>query len=204
MHKLNIIKSYYEPNMGKDLPDYKVLGWESIESQRLRFDVLISNVNLDGKRILDVGCGLGNLSEYISEKGIKVDYTGVDILEKMIQCAKKKDLEAEFYCMDIFNAHPFKKGQFDVVYASGTFNLNLGNNMEFLKNALIKFFELSHNAVAFNLLHDMSPDKEGQYYYYKPDIVVELIKEMPYRIDEVNIIEQYLKNDFTVVCHKAG
>ncbi len=175
-----------------------------MESQRLRFDILLSNVDLDGKKILDVGCGLGNLYEYISQKGIKVKYTGVDILEKMVYSAKKKRLDAEFLCMDIFDGHPFKKGQFDVVYASGTFNLNLGNNIEFLKAALRELFEISGSSVAFNLLHYKSPDKETPYFYYKPDDVVGIIEELPYEIDRVNIVEQYLKNDFTVICHKAG
>jgi ubiquinone/menaquinone biosynthesis C-methylase UbiE len=152
MHKSDVIRSYYEPNINEDYPDFKVLGWESEESQRLRFDVLVSNVDLNGKKILDVGCGLGNLFEFISSKGIEADYTGVDILEKMIERANKKQLKAKFYKMDIFEANPFKEGQFDVVYASGTFNLNLQNNMEFLKKALIEIFRLSGGVVAFNLL----------------------------------------------------
>ncbi len=205
MQKLNIIKSYYEPNIGKDFPDYKILGWESDESQRLRFDVLLGNVDLNGKKILDVGCGLGNLIEYINQKGIKVNYTGVDILEKMVERAKKKGLEAEFYCMDIFDdRHPFRKDQFDIVYASGTFNLNLGNNMEFLAKAAVKLFELSRSTLAFNLLNYMSPDKEEQYFYYKPDEVIDIIRGLPYQIDTVNIVEQYLKNDFTVICRKTN
>lgn len=200
MHKSDVIRSYYEPNISKDYPDFKVLGWESEESQRLRFDVLISNVDLNGKKMLDVGCGLGNLFEYISGKGIKTDYTGVDILDKMIERANKKQLNAKFYRMDIFDSNPFKEGQFDVVYASGTFNLNLQNNMEFLKKALKEFFRLSGGVVAFNLLHYMSPDKEEPYFYYKPDEVVGMIESLPYTVDKINIVEHYLKNDFTVIC----
>jgi 2-polyprenyl-3-methyl-5-hydroxy-6-metoxy-1,4-benzoquinol methylase len=95
MKKLDIIRTYYETNLSKDLPEYGILGWESEEAQRLRFDILLSAVSLEGKALLDVGCGTGNLLEHILSKGINVKYTGVDLLDKMVGIAKRKGLPGE-------------------------------------------------------------------------------------------------------------
>lgn len=203
MGRKDNIKSFYEPKIGQGLPDYQVLGWESPEAQFKRFDILVSNVDISGKKVLDVGCGLGNLLEYLNAKGIDVDYTGVDISEKMIDCVKRKKPGARFYCIDIFKTDFFEKDSFDVVFSSGIFNINLGNNREFLKNALTRFFELSKHTVVFNLLHHQSPDKEDTYFYFSPEEVVGILEGLPVKIEKIRIVENYLKNDFTVICDKA-
>jgi len=196
MKKVEKIKTYYENNMAKDLPEYGILGWESEEAQRLRFDVLIDRVELEGKRLLDVGCGTGNLLEYINSKGIHVKYTGVDILEKMIRKALSKKLDGNFFHMDIFKENTFSQDSFDVVYTSGIFNLNLGNNKEFLRNALELFFDLSCGSV----VHVDSPDREDKYFYFHPDEVRSILDEFSGLLGKIEFVEAYLKNDFTVVC----
>ena len=202
MKKLDIIRTYYEANMAKVLPEYGILGWESEEAQRLRFDMLLSAVDLEGMELLDVGCGTGNLLEHIISKGINVRYTGVDILDKMIEIAKHKGLSGEFIHADIFKNRIFEDGSFDVIYTSGIFNLDLGNNIDFLKKAIGLFLDLSRKFVVFNLLHRDSPDREDKYFYSGPDEVAELLEEYSDRIENVQFIEAYLKNDFTVVIRK--
>jgi SAM-dependent methyltransferase len=202
MSKLEIIRSYYEPKMAGNLPDYAKLGWENPEAQKLRFDAFLQNVNLSGKALLDVGCGLGNLLEYITELGIDARYTGVDILHMMIQCAEGKGLDGEFHCLDIFDNHPFKEESFDCIYASGIFNLDLGNNEEFFRSALCEFSSLSKRYIAFNLLDTRSPGKETGYFYFTPAGAVEIIESLPCRPKRVQIVEQYLNNDFTIICEK--
>jgi len=204
MKKLDIIRTYYETNMSKNLPEYGILGWESEEAQRLRFGMLLSAVDLEGKALLDVGCGTGNLLEHIIRKGISVKYTGVDLLDKMIERAKSKGLAGEFIHADIFKHRIFENESFDVIYTSGIFNLDLGNNIDFLERAVGLFLDLSRQHVVFNLLHKDSPDREDRYFYSSPDEVAELLEEYSERIENVQFIEAYLKNDFTVVIRKKG
>ncbi len=200
MDKLKIIKTYYEDNMSKGLPEYGILGWESEEAQKMRFDMLLSSADLNGKALLDVGCGTGNLLEYIRSRGIQVTYTGVDILDKMIEKAKNKQLGADFFLIDIFKDNIFKDHSFDVIYSSGIFNLNLGNNIEFLTNAIDLFLRLSSGTVVFNLLHEASPDREDKYFYFHPDQISEILERYSDVIEKVQYLEAYLKNDFTVIC----
>ena len=203
MKKTEKIRTYYESKMGQGLPDYGVLGWESEKAQQLRFDMLLNAVVLEGKLLLDIGCGMGNLLEYLDSNKINVKYTGVDILESMIEYAECKKLKGEFCCVDVFDNEAFTSRSFDIVYTSGIFNLNLGNNREFLLKALKKMLEMAKEAIVFNLLHKDSPDREDKYYYYDPEEVRKLLEDFP-GAGKVVIKEQYLNNDFTVVCYKKG
>lgn len=203
MKRVSAIKDYYNKNMIKATNDYEILGWESREAQYARFAALKDNVDMQGMKLLDVGCGLGNLMEYLTQEGVRVNYTGVDILPEMIERARKKGLNCEFICADVFNDDSFKPDSFDVVYASGIFNLNLGNNREFLKSALQRFFKLSRTYICFNLLHYKSPNREETYYYFSPDEAKEIIRQACNCDNvEIQIVEDYLKNDFTVLCKK--
>jgi SAM-dependent methyltransferase len=202
MKKLEIIRKYYESRMGIGLPDYGVLGWESEEAQNLRFEVLLSAVELEGKALLDVGCGMGNLLQYLKSKGLSVAYTGTDILESMIEQARLKNPGAAFHHLDIFKNNIFKNNSFDIAYASGIFNIDLGNNSEFLLKALALLLDLSREAVVFNLLHRDSPGRESGYSYFHPDDIKSMVEGMQDRVERLDIIEAYLSNDFTVVCRK--
>lgn len=203
MEKFETIKKYYESKMGKGLPDYGVLGWESQEAQDLRFEILASSVELEGKSLLDVGCGMGNLFRFLGSKNYHVAYTGVDILESMTEQARLKNPGAEIHHADLFKTNIFAGRTFDFVYASGIFNLDLGNNREFLHRALELMLDLSREAVVFNLLHRDSPDREDGYSYFHPDEVRSMVECMQEKIERLEIIENYLHNDFTVICRKA-
>lgn len=203
MKKLETIRKYYESKMGKGLPDYGVLGWESREAQDLRFEILLSAVEPEGKTLLDIGCGMGNLFQFLRSRKLNVAYTGVDILESMVEQAKLKNPGAEIYHADIFKNNIFTGRTFDFIYASGIFNIDLGNNSEFLCRALELMLDLSGEAVVFNLLHRDSPDREAGYSYFHPDDVRSMVECMQEKVGRLEIIENYLHNDFTVVCYKA-
>lgn len=53
----------------------------------------------DSKNVLDVGCGAGVKSKYLSGKGLNV--TGIDFSEKLIEIAKREVHGAKFHVMDM-------------------------------------------------------------------------------------------------------
>jgi 2-polyprenyl-6-hydroxyphenyl methylase / 3-demethylubiquinone-9 3-methyltransferase len=61
------------------------------EINPLRLDYIDRRAGLSGKRVLDVGCGGGILSESMAVRGAQV--TGIDLAEKPIQVAKLHLLE---------------------------------------------------------------------------------------------------------------
>ncbi len=191
---------YYLPKIKCDGADYQKLGWESAHAQCLRFDALTKSIDINKKSVLDVGCGTGSLLGFLNQRYDDFSYTGIDILQSMIDSALEKGLDGTFLCTDIFDKCPFGPKSFDIVLCSGIFNLNLGNNQSFMEQAVERFFELSREAFAFNLLSEKSCEKEDKYYYFSSERVGQYIKHKYTNKLNVSIIDDYLNNDFTVVC----
>ncbi len=198
MSHMEEIINYYKRNNVEGYPDYYILGWESEEAQKSRFEELVGVIDLNGANILDVGCGTGNLLEYIGDRFSNYKYTGIDVLPHMIERAKQKGHNGQFYCLDMFKNNPFTTGEFDVIFSSGIFNLNLGNNEEFLEEALRLFTNLSRDVIAFNLLWDKSTDKDNKYFYFSPEEVFRRISAMFGKEWHITVLKGYLNNDFTV------
>ncbi len=198
--KTSVIYDYYVPRLSDGEKDHEKLGWESREAQYRRFDILLDNTAFPGMSVLDVGCGLGNLLDAFQEINIPVEYSGIDLIPHMVEQARERYPDARWFCCDIFSHSPFREKEFDVVYASGIFNINLGNNMGFLMRALNLFFSLSKKYVVFNLLSDHSRNQEEGYFYYNGERVRQSISRQ-FHLEEnrIHIISDYLDNDFTVI-----
>ncbi|HAM49769.1 MAG TPA: hypothetical protein DCP92_03405 [Nitrospiraceae bacterium] len=57
--------------------------------------------SIEGKKILDFGCGKGDFYQFLKERNIFVNYTGLDINEKLISVAKRKFPECNFRVFEI-------------------------------------------------------------------------------------------------------
>ena len=199
-NRTKCILTHYEKNFGKNLSNYEILDWESKDAQYSRFSILAKYVDLNNLSLLDVGCGLADLYSFFNDASINVNYVGVDISELMIKNASSRFPNIDFRCVDIFSNEVFLENSFDVVFSSGIFNLNLGNNVEFLSRALKKFYFLSKKHIVFNLLSEKSTDKEGEYFYYTHREICDILKCVNF--SSTHIVEDYLSNDLTIICTK--
>lgn len=199
MSRKKQIRQHYEPRISPSRENYDVLDWASSASQQARFKVLVDNIDLAGKSILDVGCGLGDLWEFLRSRNIQADYIGVDLLEKMVAAAQHRHPGGRFEQADIFTENAMDGRCFDVVFCSGAFNLNLGNNLEFLPQAVMHMCRLSRQYVVFNLLHRRASAETHRYFYYDPADVRQMLRSPQC---DIRIIDDYLPNDFTVICRK--
>src|SRR6266849_3227319 len=74
----------------------------SSEGQRFRFQKLMEIGDLRKRRILDLGCGIGDFYPLLVEKFGELDYTGIDLVREMVDFAAKKYPRARFLCRDLF------------------------------------------------------------------------------------------------------
>ncbi len=84
----NKIASIYEDKF-MDLPYYN-------ES----YDALCSLIQPKSPKVLEIGCGPGNITKYILNKRPDFEITGIDVAQKMVELAMKNNPEAEFVLMD--------------------------------------------------------------------------------------------------------
>lgn len=77
--------------------------------------------NLQGKRILDLGCGTGRF-DFLFEKENPISILGLDISEEMLDIAKEKaanrNSKVEFIKGDISNFNTYIDERFDFIFSS--------------------------------------------------------------------------------------
>lgn len=207
MRRRRAIRRHYEPRISQGRENYDVVDWSSRHAQQVRFEVLARCVPPAGKSLLDVGCGLGDLLTFLNDRGLEVDYCGVDLLERMVVAARRQHPGACFVCADVFSPprgglpQPLGDAAFDIVFCSGALNLKLDNNREFLPRAVSRMLDLSRRHVVFNLLHKRAEPRYGHCAYHDPDEVLAMLAALPCR---ARVVEGYLHNDFTVICEKSA
>ncbi|UCG90132.1 MAG: class I SAM-dependent methyltransferase [Candidatus Heimdallarchaeota archaeon] len=107
---------FCEKVFGKNLYQFNVLDMDQL-------DCLISSLDLNSNDlVLDLGCGLGKVTEYIQVKtGAKI--TGIDFAEQLIQWAKdntEKNNDALEFQVGNMNELFFPPSSFNAIYAIDT------------------------------------------------------------------------------------
>ncbi len=202
---LRQIQNYYSDRVHPRLKGFQILSWSSWEAQHGRFQVLLEvlkeRLSMDScPSLLDVGCGLAELSHYLPAQGFPVDYLGVDVTEKILSEARRRSPATRLECQDIFQAQsPYPVAAFEVVYCSGIFNLELGNNDEFARRGLVRLAELSSRVTVANFLHQRTRRKFRECHYFDPDWLLSGLCQAGIT---ATLREDYMENDFSIICEK--
>jgi len=111
----NRVGQFYDVVWTEYLPEY--------EASETHWKIFYSPQDIQGKSVLDAGCGTGIFSIIFARNGA-AKVTGIDISEGSLETAKalkaKFDLEnASFQKQDMLNL-PFDDESFDIVWAWGT------------------------------------------------------------------------------------
>ena len=195
MYDKNKLKQHYIPRINSSDKGHVILDWESEAAHKGRFSVVLDQLDLSGKSVLDVGCGLGDFYHELTELGSGVSSTGIDILPEMVEEAERRYPSGTFIAGDLFEEQIFEPKSFDVVYSSGIFNLRLGDNHALLKRALPVFFSLAREWVVFNLLDPEHPVQRDIYYYFDPEEAANMVRE---HTSEFTMLRDYVPKDYTI------
>ena len=185
----------YQKFFNKHQQSHKSLNWGSREGQHLRFKILAGIGLLEGKRILDVGCGLGDFAEWLDQNNIRVEYTGLDLTPDLVGQARKNYPERYFFQGSILDESLLKGQQFDFVFSSGIFCTYNRDGDAWLKAAVSRMWLLCKEGVAFNSLSTWSEVLESDEYYADPAATLEFCRTLtPW----VAMRHDYHPRDFTI------
>lgn len=145
--------------------DMDILEYPDRETQKHIFSRCVSLAPLEGRSILDVGCGLGYLKGFLDEKGIKYkSYLGVDLSRAMVKGARER-FGDHFIRRDVLS-DPFPGNSFDVVFLISVLGYPIGDDPEaYMKKLLITLFGFARESLVFTHLAPGRRDEPSDFTY---------------------------------------
>lgn len=192
--RARIIKYHHEFIKKYGIASHQALGWQRKNNQLLRFEKLIEGLELEDSTVMDIGCGTGDLLNYLVSQKIQCYYTGIDHLKDFIEYAGnmyKDQGTARFLLGDFWTAD---LGQYDFVIASGSLSYH-HSDPNFIYKMIAHLFSLSKKAFAFNLMERTEKNDAGLLSYNKNEIV-DFCQKLS---SQVIVKDAYLDSDFAII-----
>ena len=190
---VDTVYSKYIEKYSKNQPE--CVGW--LDGSK---NVLIRNQKIyeagigDNDSVLDIGCGVAHLYEFLKMGGWNGKYLGVDPNKKAIDMIDENINAVHGTIEDLDDT------KYDWVVANGVFNLGLTENLTF--SIIHNMISHANKGIIFNMLQAPYPD--SKYEAYDPKWVK--LKLEKYGHKKIEIIEDYMGDDaeFTVYFYKEN
>ena len=149
-----------------DLPEG--FHWRDEKTRDLRFSRLIRHLPLQsGDSIYDVGCGTGQLHQFMQDQGLAHTYIGCEIVPEMIAQAREKNPDQQFESRDIIQEP--SEHSYDHVVASGVFFIRGDSDLEtwsaYVSSMVYAMYAMCRRSISFNVLGDWSDWQEDRLAY---------------------------------------
>jgi SAM-dependent methyltransferase len=210
-------KSRYKKDFIKYGASHKSLAWKSLGAQETRFKELLTDIDFSNPyfgeytsskpiRLLDMGCGMGDVIPKLAEKNVYIEYLGTDVVSEFLQVATdtyitrrgvSKKITTKFLNTDVI-AKPLRE-KFDVVLCSGALNSNVSDADGYRKKAIKTLWNYAEYGLAFNMAGGFPKPKNisGSRIYYS-----DALKVLEYCItltSKVIFRYHYRRRDFTII-----
>lgn len=171
------------------------------------YDLFCDEIKISAPSILDIGCGPGNISKYISNKIKDADIFGIDYSEKMIELAKRNVPKARFEVVDCREIKQINK-KFDAVI-SGFFlpylNLKEANELfsnvhHLLKNSGVAYFSFVEGSPENSDYQTSSSGQNLFFNFHLLDDLQQKIEKVGFRDSQILKIN-YEKNETETEIH---
>ncbi len=143
----------------------KSIGWRSDSKSSAFFYELFRGISLrDGTSILDVGCGRGELLDYIRitypTAGLGY-YLGIDLVPEFLDYAKTQFPAFDFQRVNFVSSSFEPDRRFTIVVALGVLVSRVTDYEEYVKYSIRKMIRMSFGMVFFNLVSRIDADSEN-------------------------------------------
>ena len=177
------------------------------QARQIRFAELVKII--DPSRpfsIIDYGCGYGAMFEYLHAKGWEFHYSGVDLIEKMVNAGREKYRN---FSNARFTINEGELPVADYLVAAGIFNIKLESPynewQKFICETLPRMNALCSRGFAFNMLTKYSDaDRMAErpdLFYGDPLFFFDFCKRNFSR--NVALLHDYGLYDFTILVRKG-
>jgi len=170
----------------------------SLEGQIMRYEQLAKLGDLNGRTVLDLGCGIGDFYPFLKALYPGLHYTGIDIVPEMIDHAAKRSPEVNFACRDVLREGI--GGEYDYVLICGVFNNAIPDCTTFLKKMTEVAFSAARTGLAFNFISTrVNFTSSGMSYHDPLDIFAFCMDRLSRK---VNLHHHYAKCDVSVFVYR--
>lgn len=176
--------------------------WKTKGSAHQRFRQFWAEIDFTGKSVLDIGCGFGELGNFLTKRYERVSYTGMDIVPEFINEGKKKYPSLNLIIGNYLDDRV--DNRYDIVIASGILNSNYGDdNIKIRTDAIEKMFALTNDVLAFNMLggHPHPDNTDDSNVWYADSL--EILKYSLSLTRRVILRHHYHPKDFTIFMYKV-
>ena len=191
---------FYEDHVRRFGYGYRALGFGRRSSQEKRFSAAAALGAFHGARLLDVGCGFGDLLAWLRARGVQPRYTGLDICKPMIERCRRRfgERDARFVIGDALSYEP--DASYDYVVASGLFGYAAKGMRARVQPTLEHLFALCGIGLAVNFLSRCAPARSpGRLYLHPYDVLQFALTLTP----AVRLDHTYMPNDFTLCLYRT-
>jgi SAM-dependent methyltransferase len=172
--------------------------WTDIYRQYHRFAEILKSINDTNGSLLDLGCGNGELLRFLNFMGFTGRYTGVDINLHLLDEARRRYPDHTFLEADIFKD---EVAPHDFVVMSGLFNLNFGQDWQFIKDFIERMYTLCNHCVIFNAISTHVNFKDESMFYINPaDLADHILRNISSRME---LRHGFVPYNFTITIHKG-
>lgn len=170
--------------------------------QWVRHNVHADAFDLNGRHVVDVGCGIAMFYKFLLGRGVvPASYTGLDIVEPFLESNRKEHPEAKFLNIDIFS-DPLEGFGIDVVFMSQVFNniYEKADNEAVAKRAMERFLDAATDGIVIDFMSTHVDWRDGDLHYFDPAAMFDYAKSLTRFVE---LRHDYAPFEFTLVLRKA-
>lgn len=176
----------------------QALGWRHADSQRLRFEVIAQVADFNGRSVLDLGCGTGDLKAFLDERFRDMRYLGIDQMPEFIEVARARSSAQPDTAFALAHFDTAQLPGADIVVASGALGYRCADP-HWVFNMVARMYAAAGQVLVFNLLDAAMFPEHPLLVGHDIDDVAGFCRKLA---PGVEVVRGYLDDDATIVIRR--